>query len=185
MRAAFWVLLLLALSVALFLAVRYDSGYVLIVSPPWRVELSLSLAIALALLLFLVAYLVVRLARGALLLPGDMRAWRERRRKGRAEDDLSRAIAALLARQPEHARKLADKAMARNDTPLCALVAGYAALGQADAPAARAYLARLESAAQPTDNGELVAARQALGRAVEAGGAPLQPAASGTPIPPG
>lgn len=185
MRAAFWVLLLLALSAALFLAVRYDSGYVLIVSPPWRVEMALSLAIALALLLFLAAYLVVRLARGALLLPADMRAWRERRRKGRAEDELSRAIAALLARQPEHARKLAEKAMARNDMPLCALVAGYAALGQNDAPGARACLARLEAAALPTDNGEFVAARQALARALEAGVAPPQTSPPAITIPPG
>lgn len=181
MRAAFWVLLLLALSVALFLAVRYDSGYVLIVSPPWRVELALSLAIAFALLLFLAAYLVVRLARGALMLPGDMRAWRERRRKGRAEDELSRAIAALLAHQPDQARKLADKALRRDDTPLCALVAGYAALGQEDAPGVRAYLARLEGTASPAEKSEMAAARQSLAQALESGTASLQPPPHSTP----
>lgn len=165
MRVAFWILLLAALAAALLLAIRYDSGYVLIVSPPWRVELSLSLAIACALLLFLAAYLIVRLVRRALLLPADMRAWREQRRKGRAEDELSRAIAALLAEQPAHARKLADQALHRGDTPLCALVAGHAALRLGDRAAARTYLARLGGDALPAANGELVAARQALERA--------------------
>lgn len=174
MRVVFWILLLAAaLAAALLLAMRYDSGYVLIVSPPWRVELSLSLAIAFALLLFLAAYLVVRLVRRALLLPADLRAWREQRRKGRVEDELSRAIAALLADQPAHARKLADQALRRGDTPLCALVAGHAALRLGDAAAARGYLARLGGDALPAVNGELVAARQTLERAVAENGPPM------------
>jgi len=38
MRAIVWILVLFALAVGLVIAARYNSGLVLIVLPPWRVE---------------------------------------------------------------------------------------------------------------------------------------------------
>ena len=43
MRALFWLLTLAALAVGLALAARYNDGYVLLVLPPWRAEVSLNL----------------------------------------------------------------------------------------------------------------------------------------------
>jgi HemY protein len=43
MRALFWLLTLAALAVGLALAARYNEGYVLLVLPPWRAEVSLNL----------------------------------------------------------------------------------------------------------------------------------------------
>ena len=40
MRALSWLLLLAALAVGLALAARYNDGYVLVVLPPWRAEVS-------------------------------------------------------------------------------------------------------------------------------------------------
>jgi len=43
MRGLFWVVGLFAVAVGLVLAARYNNGYVLLVLPPWRAELSLKI----------------------------------------------------------------------------------------------------------------------------------------------
>lgn len=165
MRPVLWVLFLFALAVAITLVARFDPGYVLVVVPPWRLEMSFALAASAMALLFGLVYVVVRLIRLALRLPADVRAWRHRRRSDRAEDDLSRAIAAYLSGQPAHARKLADSAFARDPRPLTALVAAHAALAEGDSSAARSFLAGLK-----TEVGELTAARQAAEARLAEGG---------------
>lgn len=162
MRLFFLILLVLGVAVGVGLATRFDVGYVLVAAPPWRLEMSLPLALASLLLLFLAAYLLVRLLRRALLLPADMRQWRAKRRKEQADEELTRAIAALLSGQPAHARKLADKALGRQPSPLASLVACHAALAVDDRAGARLYLTRWEKPAQDNDQGELTAARQHL-----------------------
>jgi HemY protein len=47
MRIALWLLALFALAVAFTLAARLDQGYVIVVYPPWRLELSFMLALLL------------------------------------------------------------------------------------------------------------------------------------------
>ena len=49
-------------SVAVTLGALYNSGYVLVVAPPYRIELSLNLLVAVLLALLFIAYFVVRLA---------------------------------------------------------------------------------------------------------------------------
>ena len=49
MRAVLWMLLLAAIAVGVAVAARYNEGYVLLVLPPWRAELSLNLLVVLAL----------------------------------------------------------------------------------------------------------------------------------------
>lgn len=156
MRAVFWLLLLSALAVALTLAARVDEGYVLVVLPPWRLEMSFVLAGLAILAMFSAVYLIARLLQMALSLPSDVRAWRSRRRSDKAEDELSRAIAAYLSGQSAHAYKLAASAFKREGGPMAALVAAHAALAEGDQPTARLYLDDLK-----TDVGELTAARQA------------------------
>ncbi|MFZ5484835.1 MAG: heme biosynthesis HemY N-terminal domain-containing protein [Pseudomonadota bacterium] len=172
MRSALWVLLLFALAVAVTLAARFDQGYVLVVVPPWRLEMSFVLAAVAMLLLFGAIYLLARLVNLALRLPADVRAWRERRRVDKAEDELSRAIAAYLSGQTGHALSLADQARKRRPGPLVALVAAHAALAEGKSEVARVYLHDLK-----TDVGELTAARQSAEAALAAlpGGAPDAP----------
>ena len=45
MRTVFWLVAVFAAAVALALAGRLGEGYVLLVYPPWRVEISMLLAI--------------------------------------------------------------------------------------------------------------------------------------------
>jgi len=156
MRPLLWLLLLFALAVAITLAARFDQGYVLVVLPPWRLEMSFVLAALSVLALFGAIYLAARVLLLALSLPADVRAWHNRRRSDKAEDELSRAVAAYLSGQPGHAHTLAANAYKRQQRPLIALVAAHAALAEGDAATARRYLADLK-----TEVGELTAARQA------------------------
>lgn len=159
MRAVLWVLALFALAVAVTLMARFDQGYVLFVYPPWRAEMSFTLALALAVASFALGYFAVRLLRLAVRLPADVRAWRRRRRSDKAEDDLSRAVAAYLAGRMDEARRLADSALRHEAAPLSALLAAHAALAAGDPQGAQTYIDGLQ-----TEVGELAEARQALAR---------------------
>jgi HemY protein len=156
MKPVIWLLLLFALAVAITLTARFDQGYVLVVVPPWRLEMSFVLAFIALLALFGGLHVLLRILTMAIRLPADVRAWRQRRRSDKAEDEFSRAIAAYLSGQSGHARKLADSAFTRDPRALTALVAAYAALADGDRPAARQLLDGLK-----TEVGELIAARQA------------------------
>jgi HemY protein len=174
MRLVLWLLLLIALAVGISMLSQTEHGYVLVVLPPWRVELSLTMAAAVAILVLVVGYVIARVLRTALRLPHDVRSWRIRRRRGKAESDLNHAVGALLAGQPEHARKLARRSLEREATPLAALVAARASLDLGERETARGFLDSADS-----DVGELVAARQALEDALSKGGAePVKPSAN-------
>lgn len=167
MRPVLWLLLLAALAVALTLAARFDTGYVLVVIPPWRLEMSFVMAALVLLGLFVTLYAVAKLLHMALSLPADVRAWRHRRRSDKADTELVRATAALLSGQPGHARKLAGSAYKREGDPLAALVAAHAALAEGDTASARLYVEGLK-----TEPGELTAARQAAEAKLVDPGAP-------------
>jgi HemY protein len=163
-RAAFIFLTFVLLLLAVLAAARFDRGYVLIVFPPWRVEMSFILAIALTFCLYVLTYVAFKLLRVALRLPAEVRARRERRLRERAADDLSRAVAALISGQEAHARKLAEASLRRQRNPLAVLVAARSALEQGDAAGARAHAESITA----SDVGELIAARQAVMARLEA-----------------
>ncbi|WP_234406304.1 hypothetical protein [Methylobacillus glycogenes] len=52
MRVLIWILLILALAIGVSLIVGSNEGYVLIVRPPYRLELSLNLLLILVILAF-------------------------------------------------------------------------------------------------------------------------------------
>ncbi len=110
MRAALILLGLFAVAVAFALAARIDHGYVIVVYPPWRMEMSFLLALALLAALIGLAYLLLRLATTALRLPGDMRDWRAKRRRAAADKFLMEAMRAHLEGDQTKAGKLAGKA---------------------------------------------------------------------------
>ena len=166
MRVLFWFVLLAALALAFILVLRADHGYVLVVFPPWRVEMSVALVLGVLMLSHVLFYLLVRLLRTTLRLPRDVRSWRARRRLGLAEDELQRATAALLAGQYAHALRLSRQSIEHTPLPLAALVGAQAALAMGDPQAARALLDTVVS-----EQGELIAARQALTRALDRGAA--------------
>lgn len=117
MRAVLWILFLFALAVAFTLVARLDQGYVIIVYPPWRMELSFMLALLFMAAFAALAYGGLRLVSVALNLSGDLRAWREKKRKSKADQALLDAVRAYLTGDTQQAATLAAKAQASTLAP--------------------------------------------------------------------
>jgi HemY protein len=96
MKWALWLLVLFSVAVAVTLAARYNSGYVLVVAQPYRVELSLNLVAVLLLALFFFTYLFVRLVVITLGLPREVNEFRSRRRREKAHKAMLDGLKAYL-----------------------------------------------------------------------------------------
>jgi HemY protein len=81
MRALFWIVGIFALGAGLVVAARYNTGYVLVIAPPYRLELSLNLLVVLLVLGFVLTYALVRVVRSAVQLPAGVREYRAARRR--------------------------------------------------------------------------------------------------------
>jgi len=144
-RTLFWFLLLAAAAVAVALATRITAGYVLFVSPPYRVEVSLNFFLLLLLLALVAGYLAVRLVRRALGLPREVRAFRIRKQTERARAKHDAAVVALLEGRYGKARQFAEEALAiPRSSGLSALVGARAAIDTHQFAAAEALLARAD-----------------------------------------
>ena len=176
MRSLFWLLAASAAAVALVLAARVHSGYVLFFYPPWRVEMSIVLFAVAAAALFLVVYLLARLLANALALPATVRAWRARRRGARAHAALAAALQAYYEGRYARAEKEAGIAFDSGPAPgVAALLAARAAhqmrdferrdrwLERADGSGEALQAARLVSRAElALEDRDFAAARDAL-----------------------
>ncbi|MBI2306850.1 MAG: heme biosynthesis protein HemY [Rhodocyclales bacterium] len=156
MRGLFWVLSLFALAVGLSMAARFNDGYVLLVLPPWRMEVSLNLTVAVLIGGFVLLYLILRGVALTLALPGRVREFRARRQQAKAAAIFQEAVRLLFEGRFGHALKKAAEAHAAGEAPgLAALIAARAAqrmresgkqqhwLEQATADDARTEAARL------------------------------------------
>ena len=121
MRALFWLLTLAALAVGLALAARYNEGYVLLVLPPWRAEVSLNLFILAAIAGFFLIYLLVRGASHVLALPRAVVEFRERRQREKSALALRDAWRLLQEGRYGHAVRCAEKA--HSDQPGAGMLA--------------------------------------------------------------
>ena len=146
MRALLWLLTLAALAVGLALAARYNDGYVLLVLPPWRVELSLNLLILLELAGFVALYGFLRVLAHTLQLPRAVREFRARRRREMAEKALNDALRFSFEGRYGHALKSAASAHDAGHAPaLAALLAARAAHDLRDGEREKTWLRRAES----------------------------------------
>jgi len=128
MRWVFWILGLFALAVAAALALRFNAGYVLLVSPPYRVELSLNLFVIGALAAIGIGYLVLRLVLGAIELPARVREFRARRQRDNARSALLDALRAFFEGRYGRAEKAAAAVIESDEMPaLGAVLAARAA----------------------------------------------------------
>ncbi|MDE2310285.1 MAG: heme biosynthesis protein HemY, partial [Betaproteobacteria bacterium] len=91
MKFLFWLLGLFALAVALTLA-AHNPGFVLLVYPPYRMEMSLSLFVVALLVLFVLGYLMLRLLFAALNLPAYVRQYRAERARSRGRSAMMEAL---------------------------------------------------------------------------------------------
>ncbi len=128
MRWVLGILGLFALAVALALALRFNTGYALLVWPPYRVELSFNLLLLLLAAGFALAYLLLRFIVGAIGLPAKVREFRARRRRENARSTMLEALRAFFEGRYGRAEKAAASALESGESPaLGAVLAARAA----------------------------------------------------------
>lgn len=109
MRSLFWLLTLAALATGVALLGRVSDGYVLLVVPPWRVDLSLNLFVVLQLLVLVAVYLLLRAIAVTLDMPRVVAEFRARRARRRDERAVAEALRLFWEGRYGHAIKSAEK----------------------------------------------------------------------------
>lgn len=148
MRALVAFILIAAAAVTLALLFRINTGYVLFVAPPYRVEVSQNAFILIVIATFLALYALIRAAVRLARLPAEVREGRRRRQFERFRSKQDAAVVALLEGRHGKARQFAQEALAiPQSSPVAALVGARAALETRDWAAARAMLDRPDTRA--------------------------------------
>lgn len=122
MKVAFWILALFLFAVAVTLGARYNSGYVLVVAPPYRIELSLNLLVAVLLALLFIAYFVVRLAVITIRLPTEVSDFRARRRREKAHAAMMDGLRAYFEGRYAKAESASAAALEMDQSPEAAAI---------------------------------------------------------------
>lgn len=143
MKALFWGLALFASAVAVALGARLNDGYVLLVTPPYRTEISLNLSILVLLAVFLLLYGVLRALAAAFGLPQRVREYRERRQHDQAAAVFQDAVRLLFEGRFGQALKKAAEAHKAGTAPgLSALIAARAAQRMRESEKQQGWMAR-------------------------------------------
>jgi HemY protein len=146
MRFLFWFLFLAVVAVVVALAAKLTHGYALLVSPPYRIELSLNLLLILAVGGFFALYLLSQLVVRTVQLPSQVRAWRSQQKRESARAKQDAAIVALLEGRYGKAQQDAQAALAMpQSSGLAALIAARAAIDVRQFDKAEGFLARNEA----------------------------------------
>jgi HemY protein len=128
MKGLLWVLALFALAVGISLAAHVNDGYILLVYPPYRAEISLNLAIVLLLGGFVLLHGLLRGVALAAALPKRARAFRSRRQHEKTVQRFHDAARLLFEGRFKQALKQASLAHATGySRAFAALIAARAA----------------------------------------------------------
>jgi HemY protein len=144
-KTLLWAIAAIAMAVGLVAAaVRSSAGYVQIVLPPYRVELSLVLVLVLLVAVFAAAYFGMRLVSAMVAMPRQVREYREARRQQKARDTLMEALRAFFSGRYARAEKAAASAMDLGEQPALAATLAARAAHELRAPERRdGYLTRM------------------------------------------
>jgi HemY protein len=128
MRFAIWSIILAALAVGVALFARHSDGYVVIVSAPYRIELSLNLLVFLILAGYLAFYTLARLVATLAAIPARVRAYRADRQSVRLRQSLNDALLAFFQGRYASAEKSAAAALTGDETKgVAAIIAARSA----------------------------------------------------------
>ena len=129
MKTLAWVIGIFAVAVGLTLLARYNNtGYVLLVLPPWRVEVSLNLVLVALAAAFVAGYAAVRAVSATVRLPRQVREYRVARRRERGRAMLLEALQEYFAGRYGRAEKAAAAAIeSGEEQQLSAVLAARAA----------------------------------------------------------
>ena len=157
MRWLAWLLAVSAAAVAVVVLGRVEPGYVLFVVRPYRIEMSIVLFAALALAAFIVLYAATRLLGKAVSLPAEVRAYRLRRRRERAQAALAAALRAFYEGRYARVEKEAALVPVEHEYGgLAALLAARAAHHMRDFARREHWLERADSAGEALQAARLV-----------------------------
>lgn len=141
MKYLFWLLLLFSAAVALATA-SHNPAYVLLVYPPYRVEMSLTLFVALYVLTIIFSYGLLRLTFAAVQLPSYVRKYRLQRAQRKSGKLLNDALLAFFEGRYAAAEKASAQAMELGDvSALHPIIAARAAHELREFDKRDAYLA--------------------------------------------
>jgi HemY protein len=121
-KVAFWLLALFFFAVAVTLGARYNSGYVLVVSPPYRIELSLNLLLVALLALLFIAYFAVRLVVIASRLPAEVSDVRARQRREKVHATMMDGLRAFFEGRYAKAESACAAALEMEQSPEMAAI---------------------------------------------------------------
>jgi HemY protein len=121
-KALLWTIALFALAVGLVVAARYNEGYVLLVLPPYRVEISLNLLLVLLAAAFVLFYSFVRLVTTAVQMPARVREYRLARRRENARSTLLIALQAYFEGRYAQAEQAASQSLEASENARLSLV---------------------------------------------------------------
>ena len=127
-KALLWIIGLFALAVALPVAARYFPGYVLLVLPSHRVELSLSFAAILLVAGFVLAYVLLRAWGLTMGMPARAQAFRREQRRLQAQRSFQQALLAFFEGRYGRAERAARESLDAGEAPgLCLAIAARSA----------------------------------------------------------
>ena len=157
MKALAWLLLLFAAAVGVVWGASSNGGYVLLVLPQWRVELSLNFTILLLGVLFLLAYAGLRLVSWVGSIPRRASAYLQRRRREKSGEVFQDAVRFLFEGRYGQALKRADQAHAAGRAPaLAALIAARSAQRLGDPVRQQAWLDKAKAEDARTESATLM-----------------------------
>lgn len=146
MRALIWIVAIFAIAAGVAMLAGANEGYVLVVSPPWRAQVSLNLVIVALLLSFFTLYFVIRMVARTLGLPGRVARYRVRRREQKAAQALRNSLRALFEGRFSDALSHAKTADSTGGPSFeVALAAARAAHGLQDVRRVREWLDKAEA----------------------------------------
>ncbi|HTT38394.1 MAG TPA: heme biosynthesis HemY N-terminal domain-containing protein [Burkholderiales bacterium] len=152
MRTLLWIVGLFALVVGLTIAARDNPGYVLIMLPAHRVELSLNFAVVLLVVGFAIAYGLIRALTITLRMPALAGEFRRERKRAKARRAFEDAVKAFFEGRFGRAERAAKEALAQDESPALSLaVAARAAHELRSYPRRDEYLQEMERLA-PQDS---------------------------------
>lgn len=127
MRYLVWILACFAVAVAISTA-AHNPAYVLLVYPPYRIDMSLSLFVILCALVMLAVYSLVQVVMAAATLPAKARRYRAQREQAKSKALLDTALNAYFEGRYAAAEQAAVHAMERGEsTSLHPILAASAA----------------------------------------------------------
>jgi len=163
MKSLIWLVGIVAVAVALTLAARYNTGYLLLVLPPYRVEFSLNFLIVLAVAGFAAGYALVRFVSATLALPRQAVFADLARRKEKAQATLTEALNEYFAGRYSRAEQAAAASLELGEHPgLSAVLAARAAHELRAYERRDAFLVRAAAAAAGDDVVRIVTAADLL-----------------------